>query len=177
MGGVAKGLLKSPDSDATLLERLLAQSRQAESGAELVLVGEADAYAAFGLPMLRDSPAGMGPLGGLLALLEYAESRGADFALALACDLPYLSSALLSRLAAEVPDAVALVTRQAGVRNPLVARYTVAAALPAARQVLLAGRRSLQAVLDELGAGVLTLPLDSAEEQSLWDWDTPDDMG
>jgi molybdopterin-guanine dinucleotide biosynthesis protein A len=127
--------------------------------------------------MLRDSPAGMGPLGGLLALLEYAESRGADFALALACDLPYLSSALLSRLAAEVPDAVALVTRQAGVRNPLVARYTVAAALPAARQVLLAGRRSLQAVLDELGAGVLTLPLDSAEEQSLWDWDTPDDMG
>jgi molybdopterin-guanine dinucleotide biosynthesis protein A len=176
MGGVAKGLLKAPDSEATLVERLLEQSRQAEPTAELVLVGEADAYAAFGLPMLRDSPPGVGPLGGLLALLEYAGGRNADFALALACDLPHLSSALLRRLASYAPDAVALVTRQAGVRNPLVARYTVATALPAARQALLAGRRSLQAVLDEVGTGVITLPLDSAEEQSLSDWDTPDDM-
>jgi molybdopterin-guanine dinucleotide biosynthesis protein A len=176
MGGIAKGLLKAPDSEATLLERLLEQARQAEPAAELLLVGEAGSYDAFGLRMLRDEPVGVGPLGGLLALLEYADRRGASFALALACDLPYLSSALLGRLAADAPHAAVLVTQQSGVRNPLVARYTVAAALPAAHAALLAGRRSLQAVLDELGAGVIVLPLDSAEEQSLSDWDTPEDM-
>lgn len=176
MGGLAKGLLKAPDSEATLVERLVEQSREAQPTAELVLVGEAEAYAAFGLLMLRDSPPGVGPLGGLLALLEHAESHGARLALALACDLPYLSSALLGRLAADAPHAAALVTEQAGVRNPLVARYAVTAALPAARQVLQRGARSLQAVLDELGAGVSSLSLSPAEERSLSDWDTPEDV-
>jgi molybdopterin-guanine dinucleotide biosynthesis protein A len=176
MGGIAKGLLKAPDSEATLVERLVEQSRQAVPAAELVLVGEADAYAALGLHMLGDNPPGVGPLGGLLALLEYASNLRAEFALALACDLPYLSSALLRRLAADAPHAVALVTKQAGVRNPLVARYGVAPALPAARRVLASGARSLQAVLDELGVGVSSLSLSSAEERSLSDWDTPEDV-
>lgn len=176
MGGIAKGLLKAPDSEATLLERLLAQARQAVPAAELVLVGDSEAYAAFGLPSLRDNPTGIGPLGGLLGLLEYADSRRAHFALALACDLPRLPSALLERLANEAPTAATLVTQQAGVRNPLVARYAVAAALPAARSVLLRGARSLQAVLDELGGGVISLSLSSTEELSLSDWDTPEDI-
>jgi molybdopterin-guanine dinucleotide biosynthesis protein A len=176
MGGVAKGLLKAPDSEATLVERLLEQSRDALPAAEVALVGETDAYAGFGLRMLRDNPVGIGPLGGLLALLEYADSRAAPFALALACDLPYLSSPLLDRLAHDAPNALALVTQQARVRNPLVARYAVASALPAARRVLLTGARSLQAVLDELGTGVDCLSLSSAEERSLSDWDTPEDI-
>lgn len=176
MGGIAKGLLKAPDSQATLVERLLDEARDAVPGAELVLVGDAQAYAAFGLPSVRDNPTSIGPLGGLLGLLEYADSRSAHFALALACDLPRLGGPLLARLAEDTPNAAALVTQQAGVRNPLVARYTVAAALPAARKVLLEGRRSLQAVLDELGVGVSELPLDSKEELSLSDWDTPEDL-
>jgi hypothetical protein len=62
------------------------------------------------------------------------------------------------------------------VRNRLIARYEVERALPAARTVLGAGKRSLQAVLDALGADVHTLPLSDAEAASLQDWDTPDDM-
>ena len=176
LGGIAKGLLKAPDSDTTLVERLLQQLARAAPDAEIVLVGSAEAYAKLGLPALSDAPAGVGPLGGLLGLLDYAAARGARFALALSCDLPRLNAAILMRLARENPELGALVTEQAGVRNPLIARYAVAEALPAARQVLSGGARSLQAVLDALGPGVAALPLTGAEQALLGDWDTPQDV-
>jgi molybdopterin-guanine dinucleotide biosynthesis protein A len=178
MGGVAKGLLKAPASESTLVERLRVELRSAvpAANAEVVLVGDAEAYADLGLPALADEPPGIGPLGGLLGLLSYAERREAAFALALACDLPALDRALLSRLCSESPAASVLLTQQDGVRNPLVARYAIDAALPAARDALQAGARSLQAVLDRLGDGVQTLQLSADEAAKLGDWDTPEDM-
>lgn len=176
MGGVAKGLLKAPDSEATLVERLFGEVARAAPGAEVVLVGDASNYAALGVATVQDEPLGVGPLGGLLGLLIHAERRHASFALALACDLPRLGADVIARLATEASDASALITTMAGVRNPLMTRYAVATALPAARAVLGAGKRSLQAVLDELGAGVVTLELSEAEAATLGDWDTPEDM-
>jgi molybdopterin-guanine dinucleotide biosynthesis protein A len=175
MGGAAKGLLPAPDSGLTLLERLLGEVRVAAPNAELVLVGNVDAYAHFGLTSIEDSPPGIGPLGGLLGLLEHAERAGATGVLALACDLPFVRGELLRRLLSERGDAT-VVTKTGGVRNPLVARYAVGPGLAAARAVLEAGRRSLQAVLDQLGSGVATLELSVAESASLEDWDTPDDV-
>jgi molybdopterin-guanine dinucleotide biosynthesis protein A len=125
---------------------------------------------------VSDEPPGVGPLGGLLGLLLHAQRRGAHSVLAVACDLPRLNAALLQRLAHESSEAGALVTTQAGVRNPLIARYAVAHALPAARAVLAEGTHSLQAVLDRLGQSVVTLALTSAEEVCLADWDTPEDV-
>ncbi len=176
MGGVAKGLLKAPDSEATLVERLYGEVTRATPEAAVVLVGDASAYAALGVAAVQDEPLGVGPLGGLLGLLTHAERHGACFALALACDLPHLGAEVIARLATEASGASALITITAGVRNPLLTRYAVATALPAARAVLGAGKRSLQAVLDELGAGVVTLELSEAEAATLGDWDTPEDM-
>lgn len=176
MGGVAKGLLKAPSSEATLLQRLRAQLASALPDAEVVLVGAADAYAHVGLSVVNDEPRGVGPLGGLIGLLADAERRGATHVLALACDLPRIGAALLRRLAEEAADKSALVTAQGEIRNPLIARYAVAQALPAARAVLGAGARSLQAVLDGLGGGVATLALSATEAATLDDWDTPEDV-
>jgi molybdopterin-guanine dinucleotide biosynthesis protein A len=176
MGGVAKGLLKAPSSEATLVERLRAELTHALPDAELVLVGAAEAYAGLGLSAISDEPPGVGPIGGLIGLLVHAEQRGATHVLALACDLPHLGAALLSRLASEALDQSALITLQGDFRNPLIARYAVAQALPAARATLDAGQRSLQAVLDRLGDGVAALPLSSAETATLGDWDTPEDV-
>lgn len=176
MGGVAKGLLKAPNSEATLVERLLGELAHAAPDAEVVLVGDATAYGALALRSVDDAPRGIGPLGGLLGLLLYAEQRGAEHALALACDLPRLDVALLTRLLNDDVGASALVVEQAGVRNPLVARYRAQTALPAAREVLQAGKRSLQAVLDRLGDGVQTLPVSAAEAATVADWDSPEDM-
>jgi molybdopterin-guanine dinucleotide biosynthesis protein A len=176
LGGVAKGLLHAPDSGATLIERLLGELESALPTAPIVLLGQAEAYAALGLQALSDAAPGIGPLGGVVRLLEFAEQRGARAALALTCDLPRVGRAVLARLASEAPGAAALVTTQAGVRNPLVARYGVSAALPAAHRVLSSGSRSVQVVLDALGDGVATLPMSAEEEASLADWDEPADL-
>jgi molybdopterin-guanine dinucleotide biosynthesis protein A len=176
MGGVAKGLLKAPHSESTLLQRMREQLASALPGAEIVLVGAADAYADMGLGAVSDEPPGVGPIGGLIGLLADAQRRGAPHVLALACDLPRIEADLLRRLAREMIDKTALVAAQGEIRNPLVARYDVAHTLPAARAVLGAGARSLQAVLDRLGGGVATLTLSSMEVATLDDWDTPEDV-
>ena len=176
MGGVAKGLLKAPNSENTLVERLQSELARALPDAEVVLVGAAEAYTTFELMAVSDEPSGVGPIGGLIGLLAYAERRGARHVLALACDLPRLGGDLVQRLASQANEAGALVTAQGEIRNPLIARYTVARALPAAREALSAGRRSLQAVLDRLGDDVVTLRLTEIEAATLDDWDTPDDM-
>jgi len=144
----------------------------------LVLVGAAEAYVALGFTSVSDEPPGVGPLGGLIGLLTHAEQRRALHVLVLACDLPRVGAALLQRLAHEATDASALVIAQGEIQNPLLARYTVAEALAAARETLSAGQRSLQAVLKRLGdgAGVAVMALNAAEAATVDDWDTPEDM-
>lgn len=176
MGGVAKGLLKAPDSETTLIERLRAELGRALPDAELVLVGAAEPYASLGLSAVADDPPGVGPIGGLIGLLAHAEERGATHVLALACDLPRVAAPLLRRLASELPEKRALVIAQGEIKNPLLARYTVAEALAAARATLSAGKRSLQAVLERLGDGAVSMPLTPAEATTVGDWDTPEDM-
>ena len=176
MGGVAKGLLRAPDSKTTLLERLCGEVRAALPSAEIVLVGAAEAYAALGLRAIADEPANVGPIGGLAGFLAYAAQSGAGWGLALACDLPRLERGLIARLASEETQVAALVVQQENVKNPLVARYEVPSALAATRRALSGGQRALQAVLDELQPRVLALELSASELLSVRDWDTPDDV-
>lgn len=176
MGGVAKGLLPAPAGGRSVLERTLSELTAVLPAAQVVLVGDAQSYAGFGLPVVADAPSGVGPLGGLLGLLEFAEQLGHERVLVLACDLPYVERGVLARLATESSTSSALVALAANVRNPLVARYTVPPTLLAARSVQSSGKRSLQAVLDALGPELQLLELDAAEAASLDDWDTPADI-
>jgi molybdopterin-guanine dinucleotide biosynthesis protein A len=174
MGGVAKGLLRT-SSGASLVEHLMAECRTALPSAQLVLVGEAMAYAALALPTLDDAPPGIGPLGGLRALLLDARRAGSEAVLALACDMPFVSAALLSRLVTEEPNALALAPRTDTLWQPLCARYSVAA-LSAVDAALAAGERSLQRVLGRLGSQAVSLQLSALEQSQLTDWDEPGDL-
>lgn len=173
MGGVAKGLLRAPSSELTLVERLAREVSIAAPQAELVLVGDTPAYAQLGMSTVADAPHGIGPLGGLIGSLNHAQQRGATHLLALACDLPRLDHSLLARLLNESPHAEAFVVEHAGVRNPLIGRYAVTAALQAARAVHERGRRALQAVLETMSTVSLVLENDSLVAD---DWDTPSDV-
>jgi len=172
MGGVPKGLLSAPGEPRTLVERTAALGR--ELGAEVVLVGQSEAYRDLGLEMLADARPDSGPLGGLVALLEHAEDR---LALAVACDLPHLRLALLRRLAESPLRAPVVAPRTASpapLWEPLCARYDSVRALPVARAHLSRGELSLQPLLDALGAEELALASD--DRAALGDWDSPADL-
>jgi molybdopterin-guanine dinucleotide biosynthesis protein A len=165
MGGAAKGLLQV--GGQTLVERLRGL---AQPLAEVFLVGDASAYAELGLPSLADRPAGIGPLGGLIALLEQA--RGGT-ALALACDMPLVSRRLLEALL-DAPRASIVAPRRDGRWEPLCARYDASLVLETARQHADQGKRSLQALLD--AADAVPLPESDYDPSELTDWDTPSDV-
>jgi molybdopterin-guanine dinucleotide biosynthesis protein A len=168
MGGRPKGLLRGPDG-STLVERWRAML--AELGVPLVLVGEAEAYEGLGLPMLRDEPPGVGPLGGLVALLRHA---GEGPALAFACDMPFVSRALVERLLAAPSDAPIVAPRRDARWEPLCARYDAARVLPLAVARAASPHHSLKRLLDDAGAAAL--PLLPHEDAELRDWDSPGDV-
>jgi molybdopterin-guanine dinucleotide biosynthesis protein A len=165
MGGRPKGLLVHDG------ETLVARWRRLLAGAGVtpVLVGRNEAYDAAGLETLDDAEGGRGPLGGLVALLERA---GQGQAIAIACDMPYVSAELLEALL-RAPSAVAVAPRRNGAWEPMFSRWDAPRALPIARARLEAGALGLQRLLDEVGASTLDL---ADHERELDDWDTPDDL-
>jgi molybdenum cofactor guanylyltransferase len=167
MGGVAKGLLPSPGG-ATLVSRLHAILEGI--GVPVVLVGDGSSYAGVGIEHVPDACAGIGPLGGLVSLLRRG---GRGHVLALACDMPFVSRALLLRLI-EYPEARAVAPRRSALWEPLCARYDAIRVLPAAEAHAAAGELSLQKLLDAIGAA--ELPPAPSDTLELRDWDTPADV-
>jgi molybdopterin-guanine dinucleotide biosynthesis protein A len=172
MGGVTKGLLTAPGGTESLASRLLRVARDAYGEVEVVLVGSAEGYASLGLASLTDDPPGLGPIGGLVALLGEGKRRGSPFVVTLACDLPFVNAALLRRLAAFSPAAPCVAPRQGEFWQPLCARFEPLAALEVARSLVEGGARSLQQVVESLSA--TELPLEASDD--LRDWDEPADV-
>jgi molybdopterin-guanine dinucleotide biosynthesis protein A len=175
MGGLPKGLLAAPDTGEALVERLVRICRAALPSAEIVLVGDATAYGSLALPALADEPADVGPLGGLTALLREGARRHRS-SLAFAVDLPYVTTNIVTCVAAHAPDAAAVAPRLGGKWQPLFARYVPEHCLPHAERLLAEGRRAAHGILDSLGGAAAVLPLNEADERALDDWDCPDDL-
>lgn len=170
MRGAPKGLLTAP-SGVPIVER---SAQLAESlGARVVLVGYHAAYATWctarSVRTVADAGTDLGPLGGLLALLRMTEGP----VVALACDMPYLTHALLHRLV-ESPPAPIVAPRFDGRWQPFFARYDPAQVEPLARAHAEQNRTALWQLLDAAGATELALSPDEAAQ--LRDWDTPEEM-
>lgn len=180
MGGAPKGLL--PIDGEPLVAKAIRVAR--ELGHEVVLVGHAEPYAevARGCEVLEDAPAGVGPLGGLGALLaravrgEAADGAGEARAIALACDLPYLRAEPLRALALSPSPAAVVAARRAphAPWEPLFARYHAARVRPVLAAALAAGDRSFQRLFARLA--VEELALDAEARDVLVDWDSPEDL-
>jgi molybdopterin-guanine dinucleotide biosynthesis protein A len=167
MGGRAKGLMHAP-SGPTIIDRW--RTILDSLSVPAVLIGAHPAYANLGIPVVDDEPAGIGPLGGLVALLRRA---GEGRALALACDMPFVSRALVGRLLSG-DDAAVRAFRRGTRWEPLCASYDAPRVLPMALARVAAGLHSLQGLLEE--AGAVSVPLSDAEEYELVDWDSPEDV-
>ncbi len=164
--GRAKALLEV--GQETLLSRTVRVVRQATL--EPVLLGECADYDDHvpEVPRWPDEPAGMGPMGGLAALLR----RGGTSIL-VGCDMPALNATDLIRLAAHPNAPLVAPHRDVSPHQgwqPLFARYDETA-LETVRDALAARRLSLRALFDRL-------PCERFEMAAahLVDWDTPEDV-
>jgi molybdopterin-guanine dinucleotide biosynthesis protein A len=172
MGGAPKGLLLAPDSAESLIARLARVGRDA--GLEPILVGSAElGEVGRSLPRILDCAPRVGPLSGLASLLDHAGSRPC---IAVACDMPRVSAAFLTRLHRESPEAAVLAPRDAatGKWEPLCARYDPTVVAPILARAIDAGARSFQELFRELS--VVELELTDSERAELHDWDTPEDI-
>ena len=168
MGGAPKGLLTIDGEPIVVKTRRLLE----EVGAECVLVGAHPAYEGLGLETIPDDPAAEGPLAGLLALLARASTQ--RWAIAIACDMPFIDRDLVRCLVDAPPAPVVAPRRRAEDRGrdvwePLFARYDPAV-IDVARELARTGKRKLQMLLDL--AGARPLELDPEHEALLTDWDT-----
>lgn len=164
--GTPKGLLVR--DGVPLVQRWL--DLFAARGVPARLVGRRPEYAAWDALALDDDPPGVGPAGGLAALLRAAGGRDA---IAVACDMPFVTDAVLARLlAADARPACA--ARRDDRWEPFFARYRAAEALPVLEARIARGACNLQGFLDELGARELAIEPEA--RGALADWDTPEDV-
>ncbi len=121
-----------------LIDRVLDALREA-SDEQVVIANEVDAYVSLGLPVRSDVLEGAGPLAGLHSALLYAQERGCDGVVVLACDMPFPSAALLRALVQHAQeqeaDAVLPASDSRRGMEPLCAWYSTACIAPIERAV------------------------------------------
>lgn len=127
-----------------LIAHVIARLRPLAS--EIMIVGDqAGAYRQFGIPVIPDPRPDQGPLAGIrTALLNTTAPR----VFCCACDMPFLETALVSRLLELAVGGVsAVVPRVHGESEPLCAVYT-REALPAIEAKLTAGEHRIRNALE-----------------------------
>lgn len=126
----------------------------AEAVRDVVLVAnDPDLFADLDLPVRPDEIPGIGALGGVRRALSWAREEKRPGALCIACDMPFVSPALLRLILARsaAPGAAAVVPESGGRRGvePLCAWYSVAC-IPAIDGMIARGEGSVHRLLDRV---------------------------
>jgi molybdopterin-guanine dinucleotide biosynthesis protein A len=126
----------------TIIDRVIERLRAVLP--DLILIAnDPRAYEGVGLPTRPDIIPGLGALGGLHAALSWTKEEQRPGAIAVACDMPFVSAALLERLLerANAGDAPDIVAPESGSRRglePLCSYYAVSC-LPAIEAAITRG--------------------------------------
>jgi molybdopterin-guanine dinucleotide biosynthesis protein A len=174
--GTHKGLLPAPGSDEPIIEKLVRCAKEADL--RPALVGDAAPYASLapGVSRIADDPPGAGPLGGLHAVLRHAVATGRSHVVAVACDMPHVTSEVLVTLSNHPSRATVVAPRRAEEApwEPMLARYDAGALVDVLDAAISHGERSFQMLFASLH--VEPVPMRPAIERALVDWDTPEDL-
>ncbi|QUW01860.1 molybdenum cofactor guanylyltransferase [Chloracidobacterium validum] len=131
------------------------------------------------IPVIVDSHPAAGPLAGLECAAHHAQGQGAARWLVIPCDMPFLTTDFLQRLACASPQASAVVPASAtGQRTGVCAAYGGPDVHPALTALLAAGQHRVHAFIEQIGAA--TLPFSAyadlpAAEWLLFNLNTPKD--
>jgi len=128
------------------LVRLIARRLQTVCERVLVVTPFAEVAAAAGVPAVKDEPPDSGPLGGLWAGLQAAET---EYCAVTACDLPFFNPELVAYLATLAAGYEAVVPYVNGSWQPLPALYARTCA-KVAEELLAQRKLALRALLDQV---------------------------
>ena len=126
MGGGDKGLIAL--GGKPILARGIERLRPQVNALIINANGEAERFAAYGLPVVADSIAGSaGPLAGVLAGLDWAAGKGFDFIATAATDTPFFPRDLVRRFGDGVKAAQAqlAVAASGGRHHPVFGLWSV----------------------------------------------------
>jgi molybdopterin-guanine dinucleotide biosynthesis protein A len=169
MGQDKAGLLLE---GSTLLQRVTATM---QSSFSQVIVSVRQPRAEVALQQVCDAEADGGPLSGLLAGLAQVETT---WMFAVACDMPFIQSAVIARMAELRGEQQAVVPLIDGHPQPLFAFYAKQA-LPVMRDALANGEKRVRAVLKQLDVRYVNeaeLRDYDPQFRSFIDLDTPQDL-
>jgi molybdopterin-guanine dinucleotide biosynthesis protein A len=128
------------------------------------------------LRQVRDDPAHSGPLAGLAAALEQAATPWIFVA---ACDMPFITPAVVEYLALQRADCQAVVPVVGGFPQPLAAFYAKTCLVDVRACLLGNGKHSFRALLDKIQVVYVSeaqLEDVDPELRSFFDLDTPQDL-
>lgn len=155
----------------TLLERVTATMQQIFPK---VIVSVRQLRSGVDAPQVCDELPGNGPLAGLISGLAQADT---PWVFAVACDMPFVTQAVVERLAAFRSGHQAVVPMVGGHPQPLAAFYATST-LDAMRASFATGDKSMRRVLDKFEVRYVSeAELHTADPQlrSFIDLDTPQD--
>lgn len=172
MGHVNKALLTV--GGETVLDRILARLRDICSHV-VIVANDPEPYWEYGIPVVPDVMPGHGALGGLHAGLMNAPT---EKVFACACDMPFISPALIRRLSAMLEGADAAVPQDSYGLQPLHAVYARRIA-PRIVPMLERGDLKLSRLVEAVDARIL--PPDqtasyAAEAEIFFNVNTPADL-
>ena len=144
LGGANKAALDV--GGARIIDHQLAAIREL-TGTVFMVAPDAERYAGLHLPVVADLVAGAGALGGIYTAIV---ASPCERTLVLACDMPFVSSVLLRRLAS-ARDADLVIPRTARGYEPLCAVYAKSCAAPIRARI---DRGELEARVVPPGIGV-----------------------
>lgn len=120
MGGCEKPLLQLHNIPVLTFIMKSLRTSLPEHAIALSTNSNADLYAKWHLPLLRDIMPGCGPLGGLLTALLWARQRGAETLITVSGDTPFIPDTLVNNL---IPAPAVVVSDKR--RHHLIASWPV----------------------------------------------------
>lgn len=174
MGGGDKGLLAL--GDTTILGHVIERLAPQVDAIALNANGDPERFGTLGLPVLADSIDGyVGPLGGVLAGLDWAAARGATHIVTAAADTPFFPGDLVPRLLYAAEDQgkpIALARTEDG-RHPTFGLWPVALR-DDLRRALSDGMRKVVLWTDSHGTAYADFPSDGFDP--FFNVNTPEDL-
>lgn len=116
-----------------------------------IVANEPEPYRPLSVPVRRDAGLPLGPLSGIRTALQWAKESAAPGAVVIACDMPFVTPALVRRLLIGTEGVDAVVPESGGPRGvePLCAYYATGC-LPAVEAALAREDRSAVAFLPDV---------------------------